>query len=167
MKKIAMVAVYSFVDELLEVIHQVKEKKPDKMVVYSPTPLHDVEEALEKKRSPVRFFTLIGGLAGLSGGFALAIWSSMKWNLITGGKPVNTFPPFLIIGFEMTILIGAIATLIGLIITDQFPNYRISNTYDRRFSRDKFGLAIKISEDEKKTYEDIFRSTGAEEINVR
>lgn len=167
MKKISLVAIYSHVDELMEVIHRIKEKNPEKMVIYSPTPIHEVEKTIEKRRSPVRFFTLAGALAGLSGGFFLAIWSSMKWNLITGGKPVNSFPPFVIIGFEMSILLGAIATLIGLIITNQFPSYRISNTYDPRFSRDKFGLAIRISEDEKKIYEDIFLSAGAEEINVR
>jgi hypothetical protein len=167
MKKISLVGIYSHVDELIEAIKKTKDKKPDRMVVYTPTPIHEVQNILEKKGSHVRYFTLAGAAAGLFTGFALSIWSSLKWSLITGGKPVVSIPPFVVVGFEMTILFGALATLIGLILTNQFPNYRIPNTYDERFSNDKFGLAIKITEEDKQSYEELLQSTGAEEINVR
>ncbi len=167
MKKVSLVGIYAHVDELLDVINRVKEKKPDKMVVYSPIPIHEVQDALKTKRSPVRYFTLAGAFTGFFGGFALSIWSSMKWNLITGGKPVVTIVPFVVIAFELTILLGAIATIVGLIIMNQFPNYRIANTYEPAFSRDKFGLAVQIKDTEKKAYEELFQLTGAEAINVR
>lgn len=167
MKTISLVGVYSHVDELIDVITRVKKNHPQKMVVYSPAPLHEIQETLQEKKSPVRFFTLAGAMTGLFGGFALAIWTSLKWGLITGGKPVVTIPPFVVVGFEFTILIGAIATLIGLILINQFPNYRIANTYDERFSNDKFGIAVKIREEEKNSFEELFQATGAEEINVR
>lgn len=167
MKKISLVAVYSHADELLEVIQRVKEKHPERMVIYSPIPLHGIEEVLGRKTSPVRFFTLFGAIAGLVGGFALAIWSSLKWHIITGGKPVVTLVPFVIVAFEMTILLGALATLLGLVFSNQFPNYRIANTYDPRFTRDKFGIAVKIAAEKKPEYENLLQSTGAEEIHVR
>jgi molybdopterin-containing oxidoreductase family membrane subunit len=167
MKKISLVGIYPHVDELIIAIKKAKEKKPDKLVVYTPAPVHEVQNMLESKRSKVRYFTLLGAIAGLFGGFFLAIWSSLKWNLITGGKPPVSIVPFVVVGFEMTILFGALATLIGLILTNQFPNYRISDTYDERFSNDKFGIAVKIPEEDKQSYEQLLQSTGAEEINVR
>jgi hypothetical protein len=167
MKKIALVGIYSHVDELMEVVRKIKDKKPERLVVYTPTSVHQLHDELESRKSPVRYFTLAGALTGLFGGFFVAIWSSMKWGLITGGKPIVSSPPFIVVGFEMTILFGALATLIGLIITNHFPNYRVANSYDERFSRDKFGIAVRIAEEEKQAYEDILQSTGAEEINVR
>lgn len=162
-----MVGIYSHVDELLEAASRFKQKQPERMVVYSPFPVHGLPEVLKPKGSPVRYFTAAGAAFGLFGGFGLAIWSSVKWGLITGGKPIVSIPPFVIVGFEMTVLFGAIATLIGLILSNQFPGYRIPNTYDPRFSRDKFGIAVKIVEGDQHSCEEIFQSTGAEEVNVR
>ncbi len=167
MNKIALVGIYTHADALIEAIHKLKEKKPDKMVVYTPFPFHPIWEAMELKSNPIRYFTLAGALLGLFGGFALAIWSSLKWNLITGGKPIVSFPPFVIIGFELTILLGTLATLFGLIVIVNWQSYKVTQTYDPRFSKDKFGLAIQIPEDEKSCYEEILHSTGAEEIHVR
>lgn len=167
MNLISMVGVYEHVDGLLDAVQRIKNKIPEKMVVYSPTPIHELPEVIKPKPSPVRYFTLSGAMFGLFGGFSLAIWSSMEMNLISGGKPVVSLPPFVVVGFEMTILFGAIATLIGLALSNQFPSYRIKNTYDPRFSNDRFGIAVKIPESDKSIYEEIFNSTGAEEVNVR
>ena len=167
MRKMSLVGVYTHVDELLDGIHKVKEKNPEKMVVYSPVPNHRIEEVMEKKTSGVRYFTLFGALFGCSGGFALAIWSSLKYSLITGGKQAVEIAPFVVIGFEMTILFGAIITLVGLAVMNNAQSYRIKNTYDERFSNDKFGIALKIAEFDRADYENILQTTGAEEINVR
>lgn len=167
MKWISLVGVYAHVDELLDAVRRIKTKMPDKMVIYSPTPVHGLDDVLRPKVSPVRYFTLTGAMFGLSGGFGLAIWSSIEMSLISGGKPVVSIPPFVVVGFEMTILFGAIVTLVGLFLSNQFPNYRIKNTYDPRFSNDRFGIAVKVPETEQSIYEEIFHSTGAEEVNVR
>ena len=167
MKKVSLVGVYSYLDELLDGIKKVKEKLPEKMVVYSPIPNHDIDEAMEKKISKVRYFTLFGALSGCTGGFAIAIWSSLKYGLITGGKQPVEITPFVVIGFETTILFGAICTLIGLAFMNHINSYRIKNTYDERFSNDKYGIALTVLESEKEDYERILNATGAEEVNVR
>jgi hypothetical protein len=168
MKTAALVGIYSHMDELVEAIHRLqKEPKPKKMVVYSPAPFHAILKATASPTSPVRFFTLAGATIGLFGGFALAIWSSLKWNLITGGKPIVSIPPFVIIAFELTILLGALATVLGLIVTANWQSFRITGTYDPRFSQDKFGIAVQVSEDDRAYFEQAFTSTGAEEIHVR
>src|SRR5690606_40479314 len=77
---------------------------------------HDIEHALDTEESPVRLFTLVGGLTGAATGFALATWTSMDWPLVTGGKPIISLPAWVIIAFELTILFGALSTVIGLFI---------------------------------------------------
>ncbi|HHM24424.1 MAG TPA: DUF3341 domain-containing protein [Bacteroidetes bacterium] len=167
MKTVSLVGIYGYFDDLLAAVRQAKEKSPHRLVVYSPIPSHELEEELEPKPSPVRYFTLAGALTGLFGGFSLAIWSSLKWGQIVSGKPVVSIPPFVVVGFELTILFGALATLTGLIVTHLFRAYKIKNTYDPRFSADKFGLAVQVPEERKEEFTEIFQSTGAEEVHVR
>ena len=81
------------------------------LTVYSAAPNHEIEEALEHRVSPVRLLTLIGGLAGCTAGFAMTIWMSYDWPLIVGGKPIAAIPPYVVIGFELTILMGALSTV--------------------------------------------------------
>ena len=54
--------------------------------------------------SPVRVFVLVGGLLGCLSGFALPIYTVLDWPLITGGMPLISIPPFVVIAFELTIL---------------------------------------------------------------
>src|SRR5204863_1952269 len=100
-----------------------KSKGYDDLTVYTPVPVHEIEDVLERDRpvSPVRLFTLIGGLTGTASGFFLTIWSAMQWGLITGGKPVASIPPFVVIAFELTILFGGISTVIGMILLGRLP----------------------------------------------
>ena len=81
------------------------------LVVYSAAPNHEIEEALEQPVSPVRLFTLIGGLTGCAAGFAMTIWMSLDWPLLVGGKPIASIPPYVVIAFELTILMGALSTV--------------------------------------------------------
>ncbi len=167
MKNVSLVGVYSYLDDVLDGIKKVKEKLPERMVVYSPIPNHHIDAAMEKTISRVRYFTLFGAFSGCTGGFALAIWSSLKYGLITGGKQPVEITPFVVVGFEMAILLGVICTLIGLVFMNHISSYRIKNTYDERFSNDKFGIALTVPESEKEDYERILNATGAEEVNVR
>ena len=108
-------------------------------------PLDEFEEALTGyglPRSPVRLFTLVGALTGTASGFALTIWTALKWNLITGGKPVVSIPPFVVIAFELTILLGGLCTLLGLLVTARLPSFGSRPRYDPRFSADRFGVEV-------------------------
>ena len=61
--------------------------------------------------SPVRLFTLIGGLTGCAAGFGMTIWMSLDWPLLVGGKTIASIPPYVVIAFELTILLGALSTV--------------------------------------------------------
>ena len=62
----------------------------------------------------MRRFTLIGGLLGVTFGYWVAIWISDYWPLVVGGKPVASWVPYTIIGFELMVLIGSLSTVFGM-----------------------------------------------------
>jgi molybdopterin-containing oxidoreductase family membrane subunit len=162
-----VLGVFAHVDTAVRAIRELRARGFAQVVAYSPVPLEDVEEALTGHalpRSPVRLFTLVGGVTGTAGGFALTIWSSLKWNLITGGKPVVSIPPFVVIAFEMTILMAGLCTLLGLLVTARLPSLRLSPRYDPRFSVDRFGVEVRCAPADADRAAGILREAGAEEV---
>lgn len=93
----------------------------DDLQVIVPYPMHEIELILKLKQSKLRFFTLIGALAGLLSGFALTMGTVADWPLVTGGKPLMSIPAFLVIAFELTILFGAISSFVGFLILARLP----------------------------------------------
>ena len=97
----SVLGVFAHVDTTVKAIRDLRAQGFSDFIVYSPIPVEEIETVLEENRpvSHVRLFTLIGGLTGTVTGFGLTIWSSLKWGLVTGGKPVVSIPPFVIIAF--------------------------------------------------------------------
>src|SRR5207237_7652303 len=105
-----ILGVFAHVDTTVRALEDLKAKGYHDLTVYTPVPVHEIEEVLERDRpvSRVRLFTLIGGLTGMASGFLLTFWSSLPWCLTTGGKPVASIPPFVVIAFVLRILFGGI-----------------------------------------------------------
>jgi len=119
--------------------------------------------------SRVRVFTLLGGLVGLASAWILTAWSSLKWSLVVGGKPpmsVPVSPPYVVIMFEMMVLFGGIATLIGLVALGRLPRFRPSPSYDPRFTNDRFGVAVHCAAERAASVREILRAAGAEEVRA-
>jgi hypothetical protein len=90
-----VLGVFAHVDTTVRALEELRARGYHDLTVYTPLPVHEIEEVLERDRpvSRVRLFTLIGGLTGIASAFILTIWSSMVWGLVTGGKaPVSTRP---------------------------------------------------------------------------
>jgi ActD protein len=160
--------VFGHVDTTVHALEELRAKGYHDFEVYTPVPVHEIEDVIERDRpvSSVRLFTLIGGLAGTLSGFALTIWSSMQWNLVTGGKPVVSIPPFVVIAFELTILFGGIATILGAVFLGRLPRFGFTRAYDPRFTSDRFGIAVHCAVDRAGSVRDILRTTGAEEVKA-
>src|SRR5204862_5802887 len=138
-----IVGVFAHVDTTVRALEELKAKGYHDLTVYTPVPVHEIEEVLERDRpvSRVRLFTLIGGLTGMASGFLLTIWSSLQWGLTTGGKPVASIPPFLVTAFELTILFGGIATVLGMALLGRPPRLTPRPSFDPRCPNDPSGLA--------------------------
>ena len=164
-----VLGIFQHVDTASRAIKDLRARGVRGITAYSPVPLDEFEEALTGHglpRSPVRLFTLVGALTGTASGFALTIWTALKWNLITGGKPVVSIPPFVVIAFELTILLGGLCTLLGLLVTSRLPSLRMSPVYDPRFTVDRFGVQVACDPAERSAIESLLRNAGAEEVRA-
>ena len=163
-----VLGVFAHVDTTVRALEELKSKGYHDLTVYTPVPVHEIEDVLERDRpvSPVRLFTLIGGLTGTASGFFLTIWSAMQWGLITGGKPVASIPPYVVIAFELTILFGGVATLLGMVVLARLPRLRPSPTFDPRFTNDRFGVAVHCAAERRASVRQILTAAGAEEVKA-
>src|ERR1044071_595311 len=116
-----LVGVFAHVDTTVRTLEELWAKGYHDLTVYTPVPVHEIEEVIERDRpvSKVRLFTLLGGLTGLASAWILTAWSSLKWGLVVGGKPpigLPVSPPYVVIMFELMVLFGGVATVIGMVV---------------------------------------------------
>jgi hypothetical protein len=90
--------------------------------VVTSFPVHEALHILHLPASPLKYFTLTGAATGFCAGFGLTLYTVWHWPLITSGKPIFSLPPFTIIAFELTILLGAIASLLGFLHLNRLPS---------------------------------------------
>ncbi|NLG60756.1 MAG: DUF3341 domain-containing protein [Candidatus Cloacimonetes bacterium] len=159
-----ILGIFDSVDATVSAIHNLRDLGVKRPTVFTPAPNHDIEHALDTEESPVRLFTLVGGLTGAATGFALATWTSMDWPLVTGGKPIISLPAWVIIAFELTILFGALSTVIGLFINARLPQRSPTLVYDRSFSVDQFGVYVVPPADREEEVRRVFAESGAVEV---
>ena len=138
---------------------------------YSPYPIHELFDAMKCHDRRVALFVLLGGIAGAAAGFGLQVWvSSYAYPLNIAGRPYVSWPMFIPVTFELTILFAsltAVAAWIGLngLPTPYHPVFNVP-----RFaaaSQDRFFLAIEAVDpkfDRTGTF-DFLKSLGAREIN--
>ncbi|HEX6135646.1 MAG TPA: DUF3341 domain-containing protein [Longimicrobiales bacterium] len=156
--------VYDALDAATTTIERLRAAGLKRITVFSPLPSHELEHALHAGESPVRLFTLVGGLTGAATGFAFATWTAMDWPLITGGKPIISIPAWVIIAFELTILFGALSTVAGLFINARLPQRRLMQVYDPTFSADRFGILVMPPSGREADVRRIMEESGAAEI---
>jgi molybdopterin-containing oxidoreductase family membrane subunit len=166
-----VVGVFAHVDTTVRALEELRAKGYHDLTVYTPIPVHEIEDVLERDRpvSRVRVFTLLGALVGLVAAWLLTQWTAMKWGLFVGGKPPIGFPvspPYIVIMFEMMVLFGGIATLIGMVVLGRLPRFRRSASYDPRFTNDRFGVAVHCAPERGPSVRDILRGAGAEEVRA-
>ena len=161
-----VLGVFAHVDTTLQAIRDLRAKGFGDLTVYTPVPVEEIEEEVESVRpvSSVRLFTLVGGLTGTATGFFLTIWTSLKWELLTGGKAAVSIPPFIIIAFELTILLGGLASALAILVLGRLPKLRPSPTYDPRFTLDRFGVAVACPADKVESVSSVLSGAGAEEV---
>ena len=159
-----MLGIFAYQDAAIDAIHRLKTAGLRDMIVYAPYPSHELEHALDPHQSPVRLFTLVGGLTGAATGFALATWTSLDWPLVTGGKPIISLPPFVIIAFELTILFGALSTVLGLFLATRLPHRGVDVLYDPSFSEGRFGIRIDAPDERAAEVRQILSAAGVSEM---
>jgi len=144
---VGLLASFDYVDSAVNAIGELREAGLKKITAFMPYPEAQIEEALQYDQSPVRVWALAGGLLGAAAGLALTVFTSLDWPLVTGGKPILSIPAYVIITFEMMVLFGALATVIGLFVNSRLPYVKPMVVYDPEFSAGKFGIYVTVAPD--------------------
>lgn len=96
----------------------------DSLRVLLPFEVPEVDELLDHRPDRLRWFPLAGALGGFATGLALTIYSVASFPIIVGGKPIVSVPPFLLIGYLLTILFGSVASFAGFLLLARLPSPR-------------------------------------------
>src|SRR6058998_1520579 len=87
-----------------------------KLDAYSPFPVEELSEAIGFHKNGVALICLIGGLLGCTAAYTLQWWiNTISYPINIGGRPLHSWPSFIIVTFEMTILFAALTTVLGLL----------------------------------------------------
>jgi len=162
---------------LIEAMRKVKGQNYESFDAFTPFPVHGLDDAQGLKRSKLPYVTFTFGLLGTCCAFLLQYWTSaVDWPLNVGGKPLNSWPAFVPIIFEVTILFAGISTLLGLLFFTRLPNI-VKRSFDPSITRDRFAIIVDyIERDEytsppkdKKGFQeqevsDFLKSIGATEV---
>jgi hypothetical protein len=151
-------------DAAVHAIEDLKKQRFDDITVFTPTPRHEFEEVLDRGPSAVRRFTLIFGLAGVTFGYWIAIWMSDYWPIVVGGKPIASWVPYTVFGFEVMVLIGGLATVFAMFGLSRVPRLTMTVGYDPRFSQGDFGVWVATTAERANEAMDLLRRHGAREV---
>ena len=158
-----VLAAFKYEDAAVDAIKGLKAKGFKDLTVYSAAPNHHIEQALDQPVSWVRAFTLIGGLTGCAAGFGMTLWMSYDWPLMVGGKPIGAIPPYVVLGFELTILYGALSTVAGVIILSALKSLK-GRPFKPEFSDDTIGIFVPCPAEQRTTVRTFLEQSGSEEV---
>ena len=158
------VVLFADEDRLLEALARCRERGIEVVDAHSPWPVHGIDAALGIPRSRLTLVCFFAGLAGLALGLAFQYWTSAAdWPLDVGGKPFDSLPAFVPVGFELTVLFGGLATALALLARSRlWPGKRPSRAIEG-VTDDRLALVVaeRGAEFPPSELADLFRSCGA------
>src|SRR5205814_9041110 len=117
-----------------------------RVVACAPYPVEGLYEAVALERDDVPLITLLGGLAGGIGGFGLQYWvHTLAYPMNIGGRPLNSWPPFIPVTFELAVLGAALCAVFGMLALNRLPQPHHPVFNVKRFvhaTSDRFYLCI-------------------------
>ena len=164
MSTIAIISSFADEAQCAKAIEELRAAKVGEFNTFSPIPSHRIEHAIGKTKSPVRWIVLTGGISGILTGLAITIGTTYEWRLNAGGKPLLSWPPFIIICFELMVLLGGIFGFLGVLGLSGIPATEIAPGYDGRFGEDRFGIVVRCDEAEAARVESMMKESGAQEV---
>lgn len=123
-KAFGVVAEFGDPGELLHAAEKARDAGFKRFETYSPFPIHGMDDAMGIGQSKLGWLSLIGGLMGCLIGLGLQVWvSTSAYALVISGKPLASYPAFLPVTFELTILFTALFTVFGMFVLNGLPRW--------------------------------------------
>lgn len=168
MKKDFLLAIYDCEEKLLKSAEKARDKKVEMYDIYTPFPVHGLDDAMGIKRSFLPYITFVAGAVGLVFSLGFQIWTSAySWPVIVGGKPFISIPAFIPVTFEITILFAAHATVIAFLLYNKLFPGKSPVIMDEDQTCHKFVIAMEKDKVNIDDVSSLFKENGAIEVKVK
>jgi hypothetical protein len=138
-KLYGLMAEFDSPDALVEAARRTQALGYRKFDAYTPFPIEELHEAMDAHRTAVPLLVLLGGIVGGLGGYGLEYWvSAVAYPLNIGGRPFHSWPAFIPITFETTVLVAALTAVFGMLALNRLPE-----PYHPVFNVPRFALATR------------------------
>lgn len=166
-----ILGVYDDEDVLLDAVSKVRESGVKIHEVYSPFPVHGLDDALGYKRSKLPIAAFLFGLLGTTLALTMQFYMmQIDWPMIIGGKDYAAFPDFIPVTFELTVLLAAFGMVGVFMVSSDLKPWAQPRIFDVRITDDKHVMAIDLAVNagmgEDKLAE-VLKGSGASEVNKK
>lgn len=166
-----LVGVFDDEDTVLSAVKKIRGGGVKIHEVYSPFPVHGLDEALGYKRTRLPIAAFLFGLTGTLLAMTMEFWMlGFDWPMIIGGKNFASLPPFVPVIFEFTVLLSALGMVATFMIVNDMKPYKWPVQFDVRSTDDKHIMAIDLSVNSGKSKDELsslLRGSGAIEVNEK
>ena len=165
-----VIGIYDDEDILLDAISSVRGKGVNIHEVYSPFPVHGIEDRLGYKRSRLSIAAFCFGFLGTFLALTMMIgMMTIDWPMIIGGKDFLPLPVFIPVTFEMTVLLAAFGMVGTFLVVSDLKPWGKPKTFDLRSTDDKHVMAIEIEKNSmsETQLKKLLESNGASETNTK
>ena len=164
-----LVGVFDDEDVLVNAVRILRNNGVKIHEVFTPFPVHGLDEVLGYTRSRLPIAAFLFGLTGTSLALLMQFWMlGYDWPMIIGGKPHASLPPFIPVTFEFTVLLSALGMVATFLIVSDMKPYGKPRQFDVRSTDDKLVMAIDVDANSTVNRTDItriLRDAGASEVN--
>lgn len=145
-----LLAMFDSAEAILAAAREARSAGLTRMDAFTPFPVEGLAETLELSGAEMRWWVLAGGILGALAGYGVQYWTAVvDYPLNIGGRPTHAWPSFLLVTFEMTVLFGAVAGCIGLLVRTGLPRLHhplFAVGCFQLASRDRFFLLIEADD---------------------
>ncbi|PIQ47950.1 MAG: quinol:cytochrome C oxidoreductase [Cytophagales bacterium CG12_big_fil_rev_8_21_14_0_65_40_12] len=164
-----VLGVFDDEDVLLKAVRTVRGAGVKIDEVYSPFPVHGLDEELGYKRSRLPIAAFMFGALGTSLALTMQYWMlGVDWPMIIGGKDFTPLPDFVPVTFELTVLLAAFGMVGTFLVSSDLKPWKNPKMLDLRITDDKHVMAIDLGKNKSidaKTINSVLRNSGAIEVN--
>jgi hypothetical protein len=140
-----ILAEYAEHEQLLRALRQLRAEGYSHLEVYTPFPSEEIDDLVPGKRTPIGWLMLAGGMMGGGGAYLMQWYAAHDYAYNVGGRPLHSWPSFVPVTFELTVLFAALTGLLSLLWLTRLPrlDHAVFTVAEfRRASQDRFFVAV-------------------------